>query len=329
MRTKRFRMAVTVFLLTGVAFCGLAEQATLEQQVEWLRRQAHRAEEQVKTKTDGVLDLDRQIEAKIDDVVELVTSIRDSTDSKTHVTGVKKDIIDGLQNSIAFYRQRRAGRIAALRTGASAEPADYNDGAIRFLDDRVDKRVEQILEVTASLTQHKEWKRSEKHYRSKDYDGGNRSSDVETTEYRQYDKNRSQSEREKTDVAEALVQDADKLTAENRSLRQSLAYVKTDEAKARIEAQIKRNEETAEKRRGQVRSTLTDAKAPGKSLSRQAAFETGRWISDLVQGIGKDHRELVRLATERKQSVAQLKLWQDRLSRAEAALAAQARTSAP
>jgi hypothetical protein len=232
---------------------------------------------------------------------------------------VKKDIIEGLEKTIAFYRQRRAPRIEALRTGSSPEPAAHNEEALRFLDDKVEQRVEQILQVTASLTQHEEWKRSEKYYGNGRNKGVPRAGGAETMDRQRYRKNVSQSEHEKRDVVEGLAGDAGKLEAENKRLRQSLVYAKTDEDKSRIEAQIKRNEEAAAKRRSQIRSALGDARPPAKSVSKRAAFETERWISDMVRDIGKDHRELVRLASERKNSVAQLRMWQARLARAQAA----------
>ena len=289
-----------------------ADKQQLIQQVEVLRREVQRAEAKVASATDGVLKLDADIESRIGDLVALLASLRDSTDSKTRVTGMKKDIMESLAKSIAFYRQRRATRIDALRTGSSSEPTKEADEALRFLDDKVELRIEQILEITASLTQHEEWG----HYSKYQPRSG-----APTKEYQRHTKNRDQSERTKKQVAEGLTKDRQRLERENLSLKQSLAYAKTDEAKARIEAQIKANEEAQAKRRTQAQATVTTAQTPAKALSKYAAFETEQWVSDIVDEIKKGHSELVRQASQRKNSVANLKMWQDRLSRAEAALA--------
>lgn len=319
----------TLFGAAVTMACAQGERATVDKQMDLLRLQVARCEAQVQSQTEAVLALDKRMEERIDDVVSLLATVSDSSDSKTRVTGVKQDVIEGLEKCMAFYRQRRAARIESVRTGMSAEPMAQNEEALRFLDAKVEKRIEQILEVAASLTQHEQWKRTEKYYGSGRHDGGGGPGNVETTEHRRHTKNVSRSGHEKQDVAEALSEDADNLRAENERLRRSLAYAKTDEVRARIEAQIVKNEEAGAKRREQVRSVLVEAQAPGKSLSKHAAFETAKWISDMVQDIGQDHRQLVRVASERKNDVARLKMWQGRLARAEAATAPETRTRAP
>jgi len=136
-------------------------------------------------------------------------------------------------------------------------------------------------------------------------------------------------ERQKQSVVEDMKTANDRLRRETASLRESLAYARTDEARQRIEVQIRKNEETLSKRSKQGQNVLIADSTPAKPVSKYVAFETEKTVDELVRDVRRNHTELVRLASERKNSVRRLKLWQDRLRDATAYAAEQAAQSAP
>jgi len=135
MTTNRIRLIVVSLLLGVTAWTVLAEGEPLpiDQQIEIIKRQIQNAEARLDQETQSVLSLDRQVEGQISDVISLLTAIKDSPDSKTRVTHLKKGIVEGLERSIAFYRLRRTERIEALRTGSVTEPAAQSEQAMDFL----------------------------------------------------------------------------------------------------------------------------------------------------------------------------------------------------
>jgi len=335
MTTHGFRIIAVwiLFAVTAVTVLAEGEPLPIDQQIEIIKRQIQNAEERVEVQTQSVLSLDRQVESQINDVITLLTTIKDSPDSKTRVTALKKDIIEGLERSIAFYRQRRTERIEALRTGYSREPNAQADQAMNFLEEKMDKRVDQILQVTASLTDHTDWKRYEDQYgRGDTYRNDDEYSSRDERVSNAYDRHEravDQGEREKQAVSKDLKEDSERLRRETDSLRQSLANARTDEARQRTEDQIRKNEETLAKRREQSRNLLIADGKPAKPVSQYVAFETEKTVDDLVRDIQRNHRELVQLASERKNSAMRLKQWQERLRAAQAYALAQQQQPAP
>ena len=65
------------------------------------------------------------------------------------------------------------------------------------------------------------------------------------------------------------------------------------------------------------------ARDTGKSLSRKDAFETDKWVEDMVKDINKDHREFMHMVSLGKNDAFTLSLWKERLNKAEAYVAGQ------
>ena len=316
---------LTAALILVPVFSAMAEGTSLtkdEQQIEVLRRQVASAQARVDVHVEKLMAKDGEIEAKINDVIKLLNSIKDSTESKTRITKVKKDIIDNLSKSIEFYRQRRRARIQKLKDERASFTAAESDKALAFLDNKIDKRIEQITFITSNMTQNREWKNSEK-YEYVDDGYGNRIISGTSDKYTRHRKSLSSATQQRGKTEEILEKNRAEIERENARLEKLLKSARTEEGRAAVEAQIKKNNARLSKQAENENKMVNYARDTGKSLSRKDAFETDKWVEDMVKDINKDHREFMHMVSLGKNDAFTLSLWKERLNKAEAYVAGQ------
>jgi hypothetical protein len=99
--------------------------------------------------------LDQRNEARIDLIIDMLKPLEDSQDTNTRINMLKADVIEGLRKSINIYQSKRRDIFERLRTDPSA-PAQALKGDMEKIDERVQKRVDQILELAKSMPARKE-----------------------------------------------------------------------------------------------------------------------------------------------------------------------------
>lgn len=109
-------------------------------------------EERMKETLDDIHDLDGRVEDGVDDLVHVLENAADSPDSKTRVANVKEEAIAGLKKMVEYYRQKRDVVREQLRTGNSEIPKESLENDLKVFDERIEKRVKQIVSLTASFT---------------------------------------------------------------------------------------------------------------------------------------------------------------------------------
>lgn len=319
----------TLTVLVGVfALSALAQDKPLtkdEQQLVFLRERVAEAQGRVDADVARMKAKDQQIEKKINDVIKLITSVRDSTDSKTRIVSVKKDVIDGLNKTLAFYKQRRNARLQKLRDELASPEKFEDDKVLAFLDKKIDKRIDQIIYLTSTMTQAKEWKDNEKYaYTNYGYDGVSRRT---SDKYVRYRKNLGQSNLQRKKTLGILKQYEDSIGRENHRLKQKLAATQKDEDRKAIEEQIAKNNKRLEEQRSKAEKMVLYSHVTGRPVDRQQAFETDKWVEDMSQNIVRDFREFVHLASIAKDDHFNLSLWQERLQKGEAFVARKKKAS--
>ncbi|MCH7225630.1 hypothetical protein [Haloferula sp. A504] len=100
--------------------------------------------------------LDARVEKRAEELVTMLTEIRDSQESKTRVAQMKMRAITGLRNWIEHYQRRRSRILETLRQGKGHLPTEDLERSIEAFDKRIDKRVSQIMELTASMGDRQE-----------------------------------------------------------------------------------------------------------------------------------------------------------------------------
>ncbi len=299
-----------------------AEQDKLQAQKELIQRQpitgtperqVARMKERINAQTETMLKLDKQIEEQVNEVVKLIASIKDSSDTRSRMVKEKGDVIKSLEKSITFYQQKRMPLVEGVRTGNPQVPVESNKAALNFLDTKIETRIDQILKISASLTQNKEWKRYEKY----EINFGNDSFGEDgnkTQEYQRHETNIRRAAQGEKSVANSMKKNIEDITAENQRLKLSLAGVSSKEAKADIEAHIKKNEDIIAQRKEKFRSTIKRGQTPAKAVGKRSSAEIRKWIADMTANIKADTNELAHLGAERKNNLMRLQVWQSRLT---------------
>ena len=106
---------------------------------------------------------DTRIEARIDAIVTALQSITDSQDTRTKVTRMKEQTIDGLLKNLEYFRQKRTALQEELRRPTMRLTDEQKQKAVAVFDQRIEQRVAQILALQKSFPSHKDYQRYNVH----------------------------------------------------------------------------------------------------------------------------------------------------------------------
>jgi hypothetical protein len=127
-----------------------ADLAARLQSVMDLKSHIAAREERLSEIASDIRSLDDRNEKRIDSIVETLKNLKDSEESKTRINAMKGDAIAGLRKSISIYQTKRREIFERLRTDKSA-PIESLTRDMEKFDSRVQKRVDQILELAKSM----------------------------------------------------------------------------------------------------------------------------------------------------------------------------------
>lgn len=250
--------------------------------------------------SEQMVALDKSVESQVTRLVDQIKSVEDSPESKTRVAMIKQEAIAGLKKSIDFYvRERNLRTQDELRKVAALSDEQLAQD-VHALNQRVEKRIDQILAITASMQVEQGYQRYETYW-----DGDN-AYRQETDRYRQNKLSSARTGAEKDHVIEELQKSIETLKQKNEQFKRELAYDRSATERAFLEEQIEQNRALIDKRRLQIQEAF-DASSTGRELSSKAAFQMEQMIDDMVQDLRKDFNEFVRLARERDNARAKLK----------------------
>lgn len=114
--------------------------------VEHLESYIKQRRERLKEVADEIIALDARIERRVAKTVDFLAGLKDSESSKTRVSKLKKEAIEGLQKGLDMY--------AAKRRELAEMAKDGNEAALDnlpALGKRIGTRVEQIVELSKSF----------------------------------------------------------------------------------------------------------------------------------------------------------------------------------
>ena len=89
-----------------------------------------------------------------------LASLKDSQDSKTKVANIKDEVIEALVRTISLYRQKRVDVFERMRTNSNV-PKEELEKTLKAFDDRIGKRVDQVMELAKSFPGHEDVKKYE------------------------------------------------------------------------------------------------------------------------------------------------------------------------
>jgi hypothetical protein len=187
------------------------------QSVANLKQHIAQREERFELLKKDLLALDARTETQIDGIVKKLASLKDSQDSKTRVANIKDDVIEALVRTISLYRQKRVDVFERMRKNSTVPKAEL-EKTLKAFDDRIGKRLEQVMELAKSFPGHEDVKKYES-YGSSYYNGWYQENTRVSEEWKQ---NRRASTSGRV-VRRDLLQELDKALATNRSRRASIA----------------------------------------------------------------------------------------------------------
>jgi hypothetical protein len=164
-----------------------------------------------------IVTLDGRIEKRIDELVKMLAATSDSKDSKTKVSRIKQDAIDGLKRGIDLYVAKRKEVREKVRTGDETALGDLSK-----FDERIVKRVDQIVELGKSFPTHKDVDKYESDggsYWNGYYYENQRISD----DYRQNRRNDIQADKVRDETTKAIKDGIERLDQRRRTLKDLLA----------------------------------------------------------------------------------------------------------
>ena len=265
--------------------------------------------------TEQIIMLDADIEGRVAAILTALSKHRDSTDSRGKLMGIKKDAIEGLQKSLEYYGRERDKRSHDLKANYSRVAKSDLVQDVDAINKRIDKRVEQIVDITKSFTEHKEFANYNRYNHHNGISGG------KTPAQTRSDRSHKDGVREKSKLVEEMRDAMKKLERKNANLQGSLKWMTLANTKEAVQAELKRNNEVLAKRREQLIELIGSSKTATKTVSKDAAFEMGKLFDDVTDEIRKDFIKIKQYVIERDNARAALKPWKDRLANAKAALA--------
>jgi hypothetical protein len=217
------------------------------------------------------------MEERIDSLVEALRMIGDSKDSKTKVARMKERTIAGLKRSLSYYQNKRAAMQEELRRPTWRLTEEQKKKAITVFDQRMEKRVAQILELQKSLPTEKEYERYQAtgsgwwgtdYKMSEDYKQNLRVSSVTNTQRRE--------------IEAGLRKSIDRLEQQNRTLRANGAPAE----------EIGKNEALIAERRGQLKTALAPVETPTRQIGGKEAADLDKALNTAVADLQRDFNTL-------------------------------------
>lgn len=285
------------------------DMAARQRSIENLERHISEREDRMGELAQDIVSLDTRVERRIDRIVDMLQKSKDSKGSKVTVVRTKEKAIEGLSKTIDYYDQKRRALREQLRKETTI-PREVLAGDVYKFDEKVEKRVEQIIALTKSFTESEDLKKYDEHTRSRW--GWGWSERRISEDWRQ---NRRDSRHTKLEVQrqrEALEKSIASLKSRNAWLKAELEGKNASPEERELFSQdLESNEELIKTREYQIDRLQTYGDQPAtKAVSRETAYELADLLDDTAEDVRDDFftifAKYAELNREREQ-VAKLK----------------------
>lgn len=231
-----------------------------------------------------IVEIDARIEKQVADLVKMIAGLRDSKDSRTAVSKLKKDAIDGLQRGIDLYIRKRKEVRELVRTGQ-----DDALGDLGKFDKRIITRVDQIAEITKSIPTHQDvdkYKSDGGSYWNGYYTENTRVSE----DWKQNRRDSGQSAVQKKETQNTLRKGLERLDQRRRTLKDLLTDRDlTESARNLYTTELGQVDAYEEHLNAQLRDVATSTGGGGQAVSRDQVSD----IEDIFNDARADLREEV------------------------------------
>jgi hypothetical protein len=289
-------------------------QAQYENYIQVVKSEKERAEARARDVKAQLISLDADIESRVNRIVSLLGSVRDSTEgTSSRIRRAKADLIKGLKNSAVYYAQQRDQRKKEMNNPYAQLTDQELARDVAALNERIEVRITQSLEIVSSLAQHEEV--APERYRNNDSDYSN-----ESREYRKGQRDVSASVKIKADVATDLRASIDRFTREKKAREEELRLTRDPQKQMQLTNDIEVARQTIEDRRDQLEKLVSAPKPATRAVSGKAAFEMDQMLDEMAADLKSDFAKFKSLVYEIDTARARVNLLNARLEKATAAL---------
>lgn len=237
-----------------------------------------------------VVSLNTRIDKRVDELVDLLTGLRDSKESKSNVTQIKKEAIEGLQEGIKRYQTKRREIREMVRTGS-----DEALGDLSKIDANIIKRVDQIADLTKSIPTHKDVDKYENDGGSY-YDGYYYETNRISDEWKQNRRDSNAADMQRKNTSEALEKAIERLKDRRRMLTTKLKEGQiTDSEKSLYKTELGQVDAYQDHLEKQLRDVTTGGTTSGgRAIGRDQANDIENMIEDARADLREDVARLFR-----------------------------------
>jgi len=231
--------------------------------------------------------LDARVEKGVDDIVNMISKVKDSETSKVRVANTKVEVMKGLRKTIEYYNQHRDTLREELRTGKSDQSKDTLEKDLAIFDARVEKRVDQILEIAKSFPDPQELAKYETSL-TPGWNGLLYANEEISPEWKQNRRDSRNTDQAREGVDKALKDSIDQMQQRNVYLNGKLqSPTLPDAEKEYYRYEIQRNNAIIDLRNKDLEDFATGDATPAATVPQEQAHD----MDELVRSSRDDLRE--------------------------------------
>ena len=267
------------------------------QSVAKIKEQLARREARFEAVRQDLRTLDARVEEQIEQIVKTLSTLVDSQDSRTRVANIKGDVVKSLMRTMGVYRQKRMEVYERLRNDPDA-PKQQSELEIKVFDERINKRIQQVMTLARSLPGHVDVQKYESNGDS--YWNGWAGENTRISE--EWKQNRRNAN--KSDVARReLLQKIDKALETHKSRRSAiadnLANRKLDEREYAVQQEeLGRIDASLDMLRMQRRELALPSAGATRAVSLDEAHDAEELLDDTRADLATDFANIMRKFSE-------------------------------
>ncbi len=224
---------------------------------------------------------DQRIESRFEDLLTTLRAVSDSKDSHTKVTRMKEETIASLQKSITYYQQKRAWLEEQMVRPTFNLTQTQKQSISNEFEERIEKRVKQIVELYQSFPKHEEFERYKAagHYLF----GGVRY--VDSEDYRENLRLTSQTETMRNKLIKDVQANIERLDQENRMLTDMAGGASNPELREVYGDEQRKNEDLRGVLKQDLDAIMSGPAVPGSPISGHEAQALDKIIKHSIDSL--------------------------------------------
>lgn len=253
-----------------------ARIATLEKQIEAREKRATEL-------TNDMLALDDRTETRVDSILQSLEGISDSRETQDKVADIKRKAMVALRTCTKHYESKRKAVSEEIKKTDPRVTREDLFGDLGKFDDRIQKRIDQVIGLTSSLQQPEDYER----WSFKHQSGLGSIGDDDAPRDPNFYRNRriaKKTGKMREKLESEFKASITRLDKENRELGKLLAGDVSEEYREALESEIEANQ----KRIDGLQADIADVTAPQKKETTPIGRKQKGTVENLVRDMAED-----------------------------------------